>query len=130
MVNKMQNPKSIEPGCVAVIVRSASVPANVGRSVTVIRGIAPGHQIGWGGYTVLNTSNEYAWLIEAAGIVTRTLSGRFILTGWSLVENSSLRRIDDYQPGSDDLELYNRQGQLEKYSQCQEKRLKFSTRAH
>lgn len=114
----------------AVIIRSASVPANIGRCVTVIRGVAPGHQIGWDGFTVLNTSGEYAWLVEAAGIVARTLSGRFILKGWSLLENSALRRIDDYQPDSDDLELYNRQGQLEKYPQCQEKQLKFSIRAH
>lgn len=125
----MQNPKSIEPGCIAVITRSRTVPANIGRSVTVIRGLAPDHHIGWAGFTVLNTSNEYCWLVEAEGIVAQTQSGRFILTGWTLVENSALRRIDDYLPDSDDLELYNRQGQLEKNSQCQEKRLKFSTHA-
>ena len=129
MVNKMQNPKSIEPGCVAVITRSRSVPANVGRSVTVIRGLAPNHHIGWRGFNVLNMSTEYAWIVEADGIVAQTQAGWFILTGWSLVENSALRRIDDYLPDSDDLELYNRQGQLEKNAQCQEKRLKFSTRA-
>lgn len=125
----MQKPKPIEPGCVAVIVRCSRAPANVGKTVQVIRGVAPGHHIGYRGYPVTNTHREFCWVIESADLLSLTGDGQLIRMSWALLPGSSLRRIDDYEPEADDLELYDRHGQLENNSQCQKKVSKFTTRA-
>lgn len=125
----MQTPKPIEPGCIAVIVKCSRAPTNVGKTVQVIRGVAPGHHIGYGGYPVTNTDPEFCWVVEAGDLLSLRGDGQLTRMGWALIPGSSLRRIDDYEPEADDLELYDRHGQLENKSQCQNTVSKFTTRA-
>lgn len=121
--------KQIEPGCLALIVGGVSASNNLGRTVKVVRGLAPGHMIGYDGYHVENTSNIFSWVVEADGLMARRADGIMVELTWALYRQNHLRRIDDFNPEADDLELYNQQGQLEKPSQCPKKQSKFSTRA-
>lgn len=121
--------KRIETGCLAVIIGARHVPANIGKTVTVSKFVAPGEVLRHQGYVTHNNSNGPAWLVESEGVMALKDNSQLDRIGWALIAEYNLRRIDDYKPDADDLALYNRHGKLESSNPCQTKQSRFTTRA-
>lgn len=125
----MQTPKPIEPGCLVVIVGAERVTVNIGKTAQVIKFVPPGAIIEYRGYVTQNDTTGPGWIVESGDIMALKNMQELTRIGWALIAAHNLRRIDDYEPEADDLELYDRHGQLENKSQCQNTVSKFTTRA-